>query len=78
MEQLSERGLAIEIARDEILRSLAERDGAHLLATPSELIRDLAGAGDRDAYRAAVTSLIASGHVEANSEWKLRLAPQSD
>jgi hypothetical protein len=72
--ELSETGKAIAQARAEILAHLSSVMTENRPApSPKELIRTLAPDRDRDPYRAAITSLIASGLVEATPSWKLRL-----
>jgi hypothetical protein len=78
MMELSESGRAVASARDEIVRMLASSDHSGPFLSPNDLIRELAQDRDRDPYRAAVTSLLASGVIEATPDWKLRLRPPCD
>ena len=75
MTELSEMGKAISHARDEILARLQELDSQNCPPpTPHKLIHDLARDKNRDPYRAAMMSLIASGLVERSPSWTLRLS----
>ena len=71
--ELSESGKAIREARSEIIARLSEPESLRCSPSTHELIQELANNRDRNPYRAAITSLIASGEVEASSTWKLRL-----
>jgi hypothetical protein len=74
METLAESASAIARARRDILKRLSELAAENGPApSPRRLIDELAGGRDRDPYRAAVTSLIASGQVEETPTWTLRL-----
>ncbi|HYP60715.1 MAG TPA: hypothetical protein VEQ36_09845 [Thermomicrobiales bacterium] len=74
MDELSDTGKAIARARREILARLSNiRTENQPDPSPKDLIVELARDRDRDPYRAAITSLIASGVVEASPRWKLRL-----
>ena len=76
MIELSESGTAVARARDEILAVL--KQSATTAFQPQELIRQIAGNHDRDAYRAAMMSLLASGIIERAEHWKVKLSAQSD
>lgn len=74
MVEMSETGKAIAQARAEILSHLSNvMNENRPEPSPKEIIRTLAPDRNRDPYRAAITSLIASGLVEATPSWKLRL-----
>ena len=74
---MTEMGQAISRARDEIVARLRELDARDDPApTPHTLILELARDRNRDPYRAAMMSLIASGVVERTSAWTLRLSSQ--
>jgi hypothetical protein len=70
--ELSESGAAVARARDEILGVLTR--SASTTFQPQELIRQIAGNNDRDAYRAALMSLLASGVIERADGWTVRLS----
>jgi hypothetical protein len=70
--ELSESGAAVARARGELLGILMK--SAHTSHQPQELIRQVAGNRDRDAYRAALMSLLASGVVERADGWTIRLS----
>jgi hypothetical protein len=72
--QMTEMGKAISHARDEILTRLHELDAQNGSApTPHTLIRELARDKNREPYRAAMMSLIASGIVERSPSWTIRV-----
>jgi len=74
MQTLSESARAIAQARNDILERLAQISATHGVdPSPRALIDELAAGRDRDPYRAAVTSLIASGRIEETQVWTLRL-----
>ena len=74
MQTLSESARAIAQARSDILERLGQISAAHGTdPSPRALIDELAAGRDRDPYRAAVTSLIASGQIEETPNWTLRL-----
>jgi hypothetical protein len=74
MNELSDTGKAIAQARREILSRLSDiRIANQPDPSPKDLIAELARDRNRDPYRAAITSLIASGVIEASPRWKLRL-----
>lgn len=76
MTEISETGKAIARARTEILDHLSNLSAENRPApSAQELIRQLAPDRNRDPYRAAITSLIASGLIESTPDWKLRLSP---
>jgi hypothetical protein len=74
--ELSESGAAVARAREELLVAL--RQSASTAFQPQELIRQVAGNQDRDAYRAAMMSLLASGIIERVESWKVKLSDQPD
>lgn len=74
--ELSESGAAIARAREEILATL--RTSGATAHQPQELIRQIAGNHDRDAYRAAMMSLLASGVIERAENWTIRLSAPSE
>ena len=74
--ELSDSGAAVARAREEILATL--RKSASTAFQPQELIRQIAGNQDRDAYRAAMMSLLASGVIERAENWKVKLRTQAD
>ena len=72
MVELSKSGAEVARARDEILRALRKSGQARV--QPQELIRQVAGDHDRDPYRAAMMSLLASGVIERAENWTVRLS----
>jgi hypothetical protein len=74
MVEMSKSGAEVAKARSELLREL-ETIGAQPVA-PQELIRQVAGNHDRDPYRAALMSLLASGVVERAAGWTVMLSPK--
>jgi hypothetical protein len=70
--ELSRTGAEVARARDEILRQL--QASASATFQPQELIRHVAGDHDRDPYRAALMSLLASGVLERADGWTIRLS----
>ena len=76
MLELTESGAEVARAREEMLKVL--RRSASTSFQPQELIRLVAGKYDRDAYRAALMSLLASGVIERADNWKVRLSSSSD
>jgi hypothetical protein len=75
MIELSESGAAVARARNEILDVL--KRSASTSHHPQELIRRIAGTRDRDAYRAAMMSLLASGVIERADNWTVKLSAAS-
>ena len=73
--ELTASGKAIAQARDDIIRSLSEERYRDSPPSPIQLVRTLSGTGNSVPYRVAVTSLIASGEIEATPTWKLRIPP---
>ena len=69
----SPSGSAIASARKEIALSLSEGRFRETPPSPIELVRTLSAGKSSEPYRVAVTSMIASGQIEATSNWKLRL-----
>lgn len=76
MVELSKSGAEVARAREEMLAVL--RRSASVAFQPQELIRQVAGGYDQDAYRAALMSLLASGVIERADNWKVRLSSSSD
>lgn len=76
MVELSKSGAEVARARDEILRELRKTGPARV--QPQELIRQVAGDHDRDPYRAAMMSLLASGVIERAENWTVRLSPNAN
>ena len=74
MSTLAESAIAISRARRDIMEHLSQIAAMHGPApSPRRLIEDLAAGRDRDPYRAAITSLVASGQIEETPTWTLRL-----
>lgn len=69
----SPSGEAIASARREIRGSLEEARFRESPPSPIELVRHLSVGKSSDAYRVAMTSMIASGQIEATANWKLKL-----
>jgi hypothetical protein len=74
MAELSESGKAIALAKKEIVAYLSAQEScAKPAPSPREIIERIAPDFRRDPYRAAITSLIASGELIASPDWKLSL-----
>lgn len=63
----------MELARDQIVKSLGSQSADAVAPRPSELLQRLAPNRDRSPYRAALLTLIRDGRVEAADDWRLRL-----
>jgi hypothetical protein len=71
---LTESAMAIARARRHVLERLAEIAATRAPEpSPRQLVDELAGGANGDPYRAAITSLIASGRIEETPTWTLRL-----
>ena len=74
VETLTESAAAIARARRHILERLAVIAATNSPEpSPRQLVEELGGGANGDPYRAAITSLIASGRIEETPTWKLRL-----
>jgi hypothetical protein len=73
VSELSPSGSAIASARIEIVQSLSAGHFRDTPPSPIQLIRSLASGQSSEPYRIAITSMIASGQIEATPNWKLKL-----
>lgn len=65
----------LEVAREQIIRSLGAGPTSARSPRPSELLQRVAPNRDREPYRAALLTLIRDGSVVAADDWQLRLRP---
>lgn len=63
----------MEVARDQIVRSLGAQRADTVAPRPSELLQRVAPNRDRGPYRAALLTLIRDGRVIAADDWRLSL-----
>lgn len=63
----------MELARDQIVKSLGSLSADAIAPRPSELLRRVASNRDRGPYRAALLTLIRDGRVVAAEDWRLTL-----
>jgi YD repeat-containing protein len=74
MESLVQSSQRVRDARENITAYLNNASPNHAQVwDPQELIREVSGGINIDAYRAAMQSLIASGVLERSSGWTVRL-----
>jgi hypothetical protein len=74
LETLTESAAAIALARRRIIDRLGQiAASGEPYPSPRKLVDDLAAGKNGDPYRAAITSLIASGRIELTPTWRLRL-----
>jgi hypothetical protein len=78
METLVQSSQRVREARDNITSYLKSTSPDHDQTwDPQELIRQVSGGLNIDAYRAAMQSLIASGVLERSTGWTVRVGPAS-